>query len=70
MFNITRMHGMDNFKMHDVIYSYYSYSQARSSTCHSLTDPILQAVKYGALLEHEIIKSQCIFILFYVCTWG
>jgi len=61
---------MDNFKMHDVIYSYYSYSQAWSSTCHSLTDLILQAVKYGTLLEHEIIKSEYIFMLFCVCTWG
>jgi len=52
MFSIMGMHGMDNFKMHDVIYSYYSYSQAQSSTCHSLTGLILQAVKYGTLLEH------------------
>jgi len=57
-----RMHGMDNFKMHGVIYTYYSYSQARSSTFHSLTELTLQAVKYGALLEHGLSMSEYILM--------
>jgi hypothetical protein len=67
MFHIMRMHGMDNFKMHDVIYTYYLYSQARSSTFHSLTELTLQAVKYGALLEHGISMSE--YILMFGLVW-
>jgi hypothetical protein len=61
------MHGMDNFKMQGVIYTYYLYSQAQSSTFHSLTELTLQAVKYGALLEHGISKSE--YILMFGLVW-
>lgn len=70
MFNIMRMYGMDNFKMHGVIYSYYLYSQAWSSAFHSLTDLTLKAVKYGTLLEHGISKSEYILMIFCVWAWA